>query len=86
MILYIASKLFLEFIYQIKYNGLEEVIPMPTIEKEINNYLFDQLEIVEDVLELLPDDDSPAVKYLKKKKEKIERKLYQNPPLSKTEN
>lgn len=54
---------------------------MPTNEKEINNYLFDQLEIVEDTLELLPDDDSPAVLYLKKKKKRIERKLYQMPPL-----
>lgn len=56
---------------------------MPTSEKEYNGYLFDQLEIVEDTLELLPDDDSPAVRYLKKKKMRIERKLYQTPPVTK---
>lgn len=55
---------------------------MPTNEKEINNYLFDQLEIVEEALNLINDKESPAAKYLTKKKSYIERKLYQNPPLT----
>lgn len=57
---------------------------MPTNEKEINNYLFDQLEICEDALELIPEEEmnTPVAQYLIKKKLKIERKLYQNPPLT----
>lgn len=56
---------------------------MPTNEKEYNGYLFDQLEICEDALELIPEEDmeTPVAKYLTKKKGKIERKLYQKPPL-----
>ena len=61
---------------------------MPTNEKEINNYLFDQLEICEDALELIPENEmeSPVALYLQKKKRKIERKLYQNPALPMKEN
>ena len=57
---------------------------MPTHEKEINNNLFDQLEIVEDALELAEKEHAvETIAYLKKKKSKIERKLYQEPPLAK---
>ncbi|MBR1391498.1 MAG: hypothetical protein IJ567_08690 [Lachnospiraceae bacterium] len=55
---------------------------MPTNEKEINNYLFDQLEIVEEALSLVDDKESAVSRYLVKKKGYIERKLYQNPPLT----
>ncbi len=55
---------------------------MQTNEKEINNYLFDQLEIIEEALSLVTDNESPVAKYLIKKKGYIERKLYQNPPLT----
>lgn len=57
---------------------------MPTNEKRHNCYLFDQLEICEDALDLIPEKDmeTPVAKYLIKKKGKIERKLYQNPPLT----
>lgn len=54
---------------------------MPANEKEINNNLFDQLEIVEETLSLIDDKESPAAQYLLKKKGYIERKLYQKPPL-----
>lgn len=53
---------------------------MPT-EREVNNYLFDQLEIVEEALSLIDDLESPVAKYLIKKKKYIESKLYQKPLL-----
>ena len=56
---------------------------MPTNEKEINNYLFDQLEIIEEaLLRAKKEGASETVAYLEKKKEYINRKLYQKPPLS----
>ena len=50
-------------------------------EKEFNFYLFEQLEIVEDCLELLNENPEQLKNYLEKKKRQIERKLYQKPPL-----
>lgn len=56
---------------------------MPTNEKEINNYLFDQLEIIEEALKLARKEKSTeTIAYLETKKTYIERKLYQKPPLS----
>ncbi|MBR1629404.1 MAG: hypothetical protein IJ679_09105 [Lachnospiraceae bacterium] len=49
--------------------------------KEYVGNLFDQLEIIEDALELIKEDPEKAIKYLEKKKMRVERKLYQNPPL-----
>jgi len=59
----------------------EEVIKMGT-DKELNVHLFDQLDIVEDALEIAESEHaSKTIEYLKNKKKKIERKLYQKPPL-----
>ena len=55
---------------------------MATNEKEINNYLFDQLEIIEEALMYLEKEDAPVTtEYLKRKAEYIKRKLYQDPAL-----
>ncbi len=55
-------------------------------EKEINNNLFDQLEIVEDALKLAEKEHATeTIEYLKTKKKRIERKLYQDPPLVRAE-
>lgn len=55
---------------------------MPTNEKEINCYLFDQLELVERLEEVIKDGDLEAVKRaLEREKRFITRKLYQEPPL-----
>lgn len=56
---------------------------MPTNEKEINNYLFDQLSLIEDIEESAQKGDLEAtLELIAKKRRQIERKLYQNPPLS----
>ncbi|MBO6137662.1 MAG: hypothetical protein J6O71_03525 [Lachnospiraceae bacterium] len=55
---------------------------MPTNEKEYNGNLFDQLEIVEEALALAHEENATkTIAYLEKKKEYINRKLYQKPPL-----
>ncbi|MBR6223932.1 MAG: hypothetical protein IKQ71_10915 [Lachnospiraceae bacterium] len=55
---------------------------MPTNEKEINNYLFDQLDLVEEALKLAEEENATkTIEFLKTRKMKIERKLYQKPPL-----
>ena len=55
---------------------------MPTNEKEYNGYLFDQLDIVEEALKIAKRENATeTVSYLENRKEKIERKLYQKPPL-----
>ena len=55
---------------------------MPTNEKEYNGNLFDQLEIVEEALALAYEENATkTIAYLEKKKEYINRKLYQKPPL-----
>ena len=52
---------------------------MPTNEKEINCYLFDQLSILERI-EAVTNDEA-VLKQIARRQ--IERKLYQSPPLSK---
>ena len=54
---------------------------MPTNEKEINNYLFDQLSILERI-EAVTNDEA-VLKQIEIERRQIERKLYQNPPLVK---
>ena len=57
---------------------------MPTNEKEINNYLFDQLTLVERIEEVAKKTNAKeVVEFCEKEKVYIERKLYQNPPLTK---
>lgn len=56
---------------------------MPTNEKEINCYLFDQLSILERI-EAVTDDEK-ALKQIAIERRQIERKLYQSPPLVKEE-
>lgn len=55
---------------------------MPTNEKEYNGYLLDQLEIIEEALERAERENATeTIAYLKKKREYINRKLYQEPPM-----
>ena len=52
-------------------------------EKELNCHLFDQLDIVERLEEIAESGDMEAVKKeLALMKKQIERKLYQQPPLT----
>ena len=57
---------------------------MPTNEKEYNGYLFDQLELIERLEAIL--ENSKDIETIKKQlaieKKFVERKLYQNPPLT----
>lgn len=55
---------------------------MATNEKEINNYLFDQLEIVERFESALEHGEEEAKREIEYQKKAINRKLYQQPPLS----
>lgn len=56
---------------------------MPTNEKEINNNLFDQLSLIEDIEDSVKKGDLEAtLELIAKKRRQIERKLYQNPPFS----
>ena len=52
---------------------------MPTNEKEINCYLFDQRSILERI-EAVTEDEA-ALKQIAIERRQIERKLYQQPPL-----
>ncbi len=55
---------------------------MPTNEKEINCYLFDQLTILDDLQEVAEKENAKETLILiEKKRRQIERKLYQKPPL-----
>ena len=54
---------------------------MPINEKEINCYLLDKLELIER-LEMVADDSEAVKKQLAIEKKFVERKLYQNPPLT----
>ena len=56
---------------------------MPINEKEINCYLLDQLELIER-LEMVADDSEAVKRQLAIEKRFVERKLYQNPPLTET--
>ena len=51
-------------------------------EKELNVLLFEQLEIIEDALEEAKKENAVnTVAFLEKAKKRVERKLYQNPPV-----
>ena len=54
---------------------------MPTNEKEINNYLFDQLTLIERVEKALNKSEEEAREELETIRKEIERKLYQTPSL-----
>ena len=55
---------------------------MPTNEKELNCYLFDQLTILDDLEEIAEKEHAAeTLKAIAKKRKQIERKLYQKPPL-----
>lgn len=56
---------------------------MPTNEKELNCYLFDQLALLEDIEEVVTE--KAALDLIAKKRRQIERKLYQQPPLTKND-
>lgn len=63
-------------------NGRREVRYMPSNEKELNCYLFDQLAILEDLEEIAEKEKAEeTLKAIAKKRKQIERKLYQKPPL-----
>lgn len=56
---------------------------MPTNEKELNCYLFDQLSILEDLEEIAKKEKAEeTLKAIAKKRKQIERKLYQKLPLT----
>jgi len=60
----------------------EEVKPMPTNEKEINNYLFDQLSMLERIeRQLKKGGVELAQEEIDIFKSEIKRKLYQKLPL-----
>ena len=55
---------------------------MPTNEKEINCYLFDQITILDDLQEVAESENATeTLKMIAKKRKQSERKLYQQPPL-----
>ena len=57
---------------------------MPTNEKEYNGYLFDQLAILEDLMEVATEEKAvKTIAMIEKKVRQVERKLYQQPPLIK---
>ncbi|MBR1629818.1 MAG: hypothetical protein IJ679_11230 [Lachnospiraceae bacterium] len=58
---------------------------MASNEKEINNMLFDQLDIVERFEAALNESVEKARQEIETQKRQINRKLYQKPPLT-TEN
>ncbi len=59
---------------------------MPTNEKEYNGYLLDQLELIERLEDVAKETGAEEVlKALAKERKFVERKLYQTPPLQKTE-
>lgn len=56
---------------------------MPTNEKEYNGNLFDQLSILEEIEEVANETNATEVlKTVDKLKKRVERKLYQQPPLT----
>ena len=57
---------------------------MPTNEKEYNGNLFDQLTILEDIEEVAKKEQATeTLNLISKKRKQVERKLYQQPPLTK---
>ena len=56
---------------------------MPTNEKEYNGFLLDQLELIERLEMAIEHNDIEEVKkQLEIEKKFVERKLYQEPPLT----
>jgi hypothetical protein len=56
---------------------------MPTNEKEYNGYLLDQLELIERLETVATESNATEVlKQLAIERKFVERKLYQNPPIS----
>jgi hypothetical protein len=56
---------------------------MPTNEKEYNGYLLDQLELIERLETVAQKSNATEVlEQLKIERKFVERKLYQNPPLT----
>lgn len=58
---------------------------MPTNEKELNCNLFDQLALLEDIEKTANEtnDIKKVLEIISWKRQQIERKLYQQPPLTK---
>ena len=55
---------------------------MPITEKEYNGNLLDQITILDDLEEIAKEEAAEkTLKAIAKKRKKIERKLYQKPPL-----
>lgn len=56
---------------------------MPSNEKEYNGYLFDQLSILEEIEEVAKEtnDIDRILKTVEKLKKRVNRKLYQQPPV-----
>jgi hypothetical protein len=60
---------------------------MPTNEKEYNGFLLDQLELIERLETVAQKSNATEVlDQLKIELKFVERKLYQNPPLSSNDN
>ena len=52
-------------------------------EKEINVYLLNELDLIEDATEVAKErDPEKMLEFLEKRKKQIERKLYQKPPMT----
>ncbi|MCI9197926.1 MAG: hypothetical protein HFH54_08720 [Lachnospiraceae bacterium] len=62
-----------------------EVIIMPVNEKELNCNLFDQLTLLEDIEKVANETQNieKVLEMIAWKRQQVERKLYQQPPLSK---
>lgn len=55
---------------------------MSNNEKELNCYLLDQLSLLEEIEEVATEtQDEKVLKTVAKLKKRVERKLYQQPPL-----
>lgn len=55
---------------------------MPINEKEYNGILFDQLSLLEEIEEVAKKENAQeTLKLISKKRQQVERKLYQQPPL-----
>ena len=61
-----------------------EVIIMPVNEKELNCNLFDQLTLLEDIEKVANETQNieKGLEMIAWKRQQVERKLYQQPPLS----
>lgn len=61
-----------------------EVIIMPVNEKELNCNLFDQLTLLENIEKVANETQNieKVLEMIAWKRQQVERKLYQQPPLS----